>query len=74
MSAEPAATAARPMPHELPGFLAALLDFFENTTVEVADTLGGHFGFPEAIEWVLLTLEDHINDLVPTLISPGDTP
>lgn len=57
--------------HPLSKFLAELLDFFENTTVEVADTLGDHFDFPEAIEWVLTDLEDHISTLTPATNSPG---
>ena len=52
-------------------FLTELLDFFENTTVEVADVLGDHFDFPEAIEWVLITLEDHIRELTSATTSPG---
>jgi len=58
-------------PEPLTKFLAELLDFFENTTVEVADALGDHFDFPEAIEWVLIALEEHISTLTPATTSPG---
>jgi len=56
---------------QLTKFLAELLDFFENTTVGVADALGDHFDFPEAIEWVLIALEDLISALTPATTSPG---
>jgi hypothetical protein len=58
-------------PEPLATFLTDLLDFFENTTVEVAEALGDHFDFPEAIEWVLIALEDHISELTQAPTSPG---